>query len=296
MASYQNARNNFLLAQEQRRFLFASLGTLGALGLLLLGLWILDGLLPRELGEAAGTMKIRLGLPSAPDLPVQEEQVEAVQAPEPVVPEPVPEKEVTPSPRETPKPKEVEPVPVPAVVPKPAPPTTSVVKGQENGSSHETVFAAPGAELGRSFFVPVADYLPLPLTLGSEVSARIRKDPEALAFLERYYKGTGSEPFTIKSRVDPGLRPKIWAALLEKGYDPKKVEYRQPPAKLGPITIKFTIEASIAGAAPRLSGIKLGSSSGNAEVDEAVLYGFQSSGFYNNTDRAMQGTFTYRFD
>lgn len=296
MSTFQAQRILFLQTREKRRLIIASLVTIGTIGLVVFGLWLLDALMPRDLAEAAGTMKIRLGLPSAPDLPVQEEQVEVAQAPEPVVPEPVLEKEVTPNPSETPKPEEVEPVPVPAVVPKSAPPATSVVKGQENGNSHETVFAAPGADVGRSFFVPVADYLPLPQAITGVVSSRVKANDDVMAFMERYYEETGTGTLHLKTRVDPGLRPPIWAALRDLGYDPRSVEYRQPPAKLGAISIKFTVEAPLGGAAPRISALRLSASSGNAEVDEAVLYSFQSSSFYNNTDRALQGTFTYRFE
>lgn len=321
------------VARADRRRLGVSLGmTLGACLVLAGAAALVDWLWPREIADAVGVVRVRLGvaagidsqvphspeaveqtLPSMEDTPpAPVEPAEAVPAAEtaPVAAATLPEAadapanaapaqvaEPAPARASTPAASPAQPATTPRV-PTPVPqvqPSTNVVKGNEAGFSHETVFGSPGAEVGRNFYAPIPDYLPPPLKIPATVRDRIpaagsETVKSRQAWLDRFYTLEGST-LVLTGKVDPGLRPKLWAMLRDGGYDEAAVEWRQ--GRLGQVALKFTVEGGGAGA---IRNVRLTSSSGNPEIDEAVLFGFRNSSFYNNTAKDLNGTFTYRFD
>jgi hypothetical protein len=111
---------------------------------------------------------------------------------------------------------------------------------------------------------------------------------------ERYYQ-LENGLYRLKLRVELSNRPQMWDLLAGAGYDIQRAEYKLDN-RLGPITLRFVVSKAPVGADPEIRDIRLSSSSGNAEIDEAVIFAFKSAAFYNNTDRDIPGTFTYRFD
>ncbi|NNM66915.1 MAG: hypothetical protein HKM06_02760, partial [Spirochaetales bacterium] len=64
---------------------------------------------------------------------------------------------------------------------------------------------------------------------------------------------------------------------------------------LSPVTLHFTLSPAKAGRPPELLDVTLVSSSGDPDVDRAVVYGFRMSAFANGTGQAAKGVFTYDF-
>ena len=176
-----------------------------------------------------------------------------------------------------------------------------VVKGSETGNSMETIFQGGAGHVGRSLYVPIYLYMPLPARLFSSLVAKIpgsqdgfetaqqRKD-ELLAFYQREgssWRLTAQPPFDS--------RPRLWLSLQDAGYNLADAEYKQGNT-LTPVTLSFTLSAPHNGQPPVLLKVTLDRSSGNAAVDAAVLYGFRMSAFANGTGKDAQGLFTYNFD
>ena len=79
--------------------------------------------------------------------------------------------------------------------------------------------------------------------------------------------------------------------LEQGGYDLSRAEYKQGRL-LRPVVLSFSVVPSTG----VLEEVFLEKSCGYSELDEAVLYGFQASSYFNSTDRKIKGRFTYRFD
>ena len=176
-----------------------------------------------------------------------------------------------------------------------------VVKGSETGNSMETVFQGGAGHVGRSLYVPIYLYMPLPTRLSPSLIAKIpdsqdgfetaqqRKD-ELLAFYRReggVWRLTAQPPFDT--------RPRLWLSLQDAGYNLTDAEYKRGNT-LTPVTLSFTLSAPHNGQPPVLLKVTLDRSSGNSDVDAAVLYGFRMSAFANGTGKDAQGLFTYDFD
>ncbi|HUX39101.1 MAG TPA: hypothetical protein VMV44_14470, partial [Rectinemataceae bacterium] len=73
-----------------------------------------------------------------------------------------------------------------------------------------------------------------------------------------------------------------------------KADYKAGGA-LKPVTLSFVVTPSSPTSPPSLAAVSVTSSSGDPAVDEAVMYGFKRASFFNATDGAISGTFTYRF-
>ncbi len=82
----------------------------------------------------------------------------------------------------------------------------------------------------------------------------------------------------------------IWGYLIDAGFDYKKADYKSY-GYLRPVVITFTRSGNA-----ELLDVKQASSSGNSEVDKAVLEGFKAATFSNSSGRKIKGRFTYSFD
>ena len=81
--------------------------------------------------------------------------------------------------------------------------------------------------------------------------------------------------------------------LEAAGYDAATADFRTQK-KLSPVVIDFAVGPLTRGKA-ELVDVRLVSSSGSSEIDQAVLYGFSQASFFNNTANAVSGKFVYSF-
>ncbi len=302
-------RQAYIREQERRRSL-TSLGISFALyAAALLVLWLAGLGRELEFSEYAGPVLIRLGepegvevpAPRAPDLPEPEPQ-----APPPPPPAPAPAASVPapkPSPAATAKtaPAKASESPPPAPTPivrstegAPAGP----VRGEEHGNSHETSFEASSGRVGRSLYVPIWTYMPLPTTVDNRVYDRIPGDgfrtaSERKARFRSYYEYEGGA-WKLKSTVSLDQRQGVWLMLENGGYDIARAEYKQARA-LSPVRIRFRVGPTQGNRPPVLENAEILESSGDSGIDEAVLFGFRRASFSNDSDKSVTGRFTYRF-
>jgi hypothetical protein len=82
--------------------------------------------------------------------------------------------------------------------------------------------------------------------------------------------------------------------MLEAGgYDASNADYKTA-RRLQPVILEFAVGPE-AGIKSKLVGIRLLSSSGSSEIDEAVIYGFRRASFFNKTGNEISGKFIYSF-
>jgi outer membrane biosynthesis protein TonB len=179
------------------------------------------------------------------------------------------------------------------------------LKGSEEGNSFETNFDTGSGKIGRSLYVPIYLYMPLPKNLDKGLydampasktgleSAEIRK-----ARLRDLYDFKGTL-LTLKSDLPLGQRPSVWVMLQDAGYLPSKADYKSGRV-LKPVVIEFSVGAPVIDpqtnreTTPLLSATVV-TSSGYPEIDEAVLFGFKQAGFRNDSKGTVKGRFTYNF-
>ncbi len=294
-------------AQYRKRAQISWAISLGALLLAVLTLWFagLNHLL--RLSDTQGdAIAVKLGSPDGENLPLKVNPL-----PDPAF---VPEQAVSTESQTMPLPLSQEPTPktteskristptVPKVIPSPSKPQQQVrvVKGSETGNSMETIFQGGAGHVGRSLYVPIYLYMPLPTRLTRTLLSKIpdsqdgfetaqqRKD-ELLAF----YSRDGSE-WRLRAQPPFDTRPRLWLTLQDAGYNLADAEYKQ--GNLSPVTLSFTLSAPHNGQPPVLLKVTLEHSSGNEDVDAAVLYGFRMSAFANGTGKDAPGLFTYDFN
>ncbi len=295
------------------------------LHLLLIGGMLLFGLLFREnLEEFSGPVLVKLGEPEGADLPLPPEPVDQESIPEETQPEPLDTPEEAPVPEETSIPEEVprtlpetqnaaeqqtpvdsaetapvQPVSPPQTVEAPAAPEPVKIQGSDAGNAYETVLATDEGRVGRNLWIPISLYMPLPVNIESSVIDNIRGDslntPEDYKrLLLRYYTEDPVRDgvYLLESNVSLPERPTIWNLLENQtDYDVSQAEYKTGRT-LNPVVLTFTVNPET----NRLEDVELDRTSGYGEIDEAVLYGFQASQYYNSTDRKIKGRFTYRFN
>ncbi|MBI9098864.1 MAG: hypothetical protein JEY91_10335 [Spirochaetaceae bacterium] len=179
----------------------------------------------------------------------------------------------------------------------------TVTKGSEEGNAWETTYEASPGIVGRSFGDEIYQYMPIPQFVEKAVFDSIKDDPDLInrtadkkrSILFRYYDLFGDE-YLLKDQIQPQYdeRPQIWSILAEGGYNLKDPEYKQVVPSLRPLIITFTV--GIGSEETFLNNVQVYKSSGNSEVDEAVIYGFQKAIFSNSSDTPVKGRFTYRFE
>lgn len=173
----------------------------------------------------------------------------------------------------------------------PASPFVTKVVGNEKGNSLETVLGVGAGKSGRTLYVPIYLYMPLPKIVTDNVAVRV--SPSRRDLFMRTYKRI-NEQWVLSREVPVQDRDEIWLALEEGGYDVAKADYKEGGA-LKPVTLSFVVTPASPTSQPSLAAVSVTSSSGDPAVDEAVMYGFKRASFFNATDGAISGTFTYRF-
>lgn len=168
--------------------------------------------------------------------------------------------------------------------------TTKVV-GDEKGNSLETVLGAGQGKSGRSLYVPIYLYMPLPKKVTDSVALRV--SPQRRDLFLRTYKRI-NEVWVLSRDLPVAERDEVWLALEEGGYDVAHADYKAG-GDLKPVGLSFVVTPASPGSPPGLAAVSLTSSSGDSAVDEAVLYGFKRASFFNATDGAISGTFVYKF-
>ncbi|NLJ46817.1 MAG: hypothetical protein GX430_09680 [Treponema sp.] len=300
-------RQAYLRAEARKRSALA-LGVSAAFYLLALAaLWIFGLLRPIEYSEYAGPVLIRLGIPEGSEVPAPE----LPPAPEPV-PEAVRPPEPTPAPAASvpaPPPDQTARVPAAKVPGSPPPSPTPIVpstegavagpiKGDEHGNSHETTFDATEGRVGRSLYVPIWTFMPLPRTVEDRVYSRIQGDGFRTAVERknrfRNYYEFESPAWKLKQDVPLDLRQGIWLILESGGYDLARAEYKTGRA-LAPVQLRFRVGPAQGNRPPVLESVELVESSGDPDIDAAVLFGFSRASFSNDSDKSVTGRFTYRF-
>jgi outer membrane biosynthesis protein TonB len=167
--------------------------------------------------------------------------------------------------------------------------TASVTfKGSEMGSALATTFGASSGQVGRNLYVPIYLYMPLP----AKISAAIYGNIQAKGTFQDYYQQSGTD-CRLKSQVPLAQRGDFWAMLEAAGYDASTADYKTS-RKLSPVVIEFTV-GPMTNRKTELVDVRLVSSSGSTDVDEAVMFGFRQAAFFNKTGNAVGGKFVYSF-
>jgi outer membrane biosynthesis protein TonB len=188
--------------------------------------------------------------------------------------------------------------PAPGAVPGPE---VAVIKGSESGNSWESSFEGGSGRIGRSLYVPIVLYMPLPYevpasyyeAIPSEKSGFADADARKKTFLGYYAKE--GESYILKRPIPLADRPTFWLMLEDARYPLKRADYKKDKY-LRPVTVRFRVGSTKGGASPVLLDVELKKSSGYSDIDEAVLFGFKQAAFSNDSERAVWGTFTYAFD
>lgn len=167
------------------------------------------------------------------------------------------------------------------------------------GNSADTHFGALEDKAGQQFWTPVYLYLPLPRSVGIDLPERFKdlKEISSQASREKflkYYKKENNEWVPSVNTVPYSERAFLWIILEAAGYDPAQADYKLRKPK--PVTLRFTIGPGEGKKAAPLLKLELVSSSGNADIDEAVAYAFRMGAYFNATTEPVTGSFTYRFD
>ncbi|MDA3851659.1 MAG: cell envelope integrity protein TolA [Spirochaetaceae bacterium] len=280
-----------------------------------------------ELDLYSGTVRVTLGDPGGQDLPSIEKPEDNSQAPEesqqqeqsvepaeqisqqrPAVEDnsqerPLEQRQDTPAVQE--QLQSEQPPPRSQEAPQQAAePEARVVKGQAYGNTNELYLDSTGGQAGRNLWTPIYLYMPLPSTLPLNLPDWAMGDPELgitpdddLRVFRRYYKSSAGRWELKQSPVPLERRPEIWIVLERMGYDLSRAEYKTT-LLLQPVEIYYTISTE-----PRddgsvrtyLSDAEIKESSGFEHIDQAVLYGFSRSSYYNDSDKDLKGRFVYRF-
>jgi hypothetical protein len=161
-------------------------------------------------------------------------------------------------------------------------------RGSEMGSSLATTFGASSGQVGRNIYVPIYLYMPLP----SRIDESIYRNIQAKETFRSYYQASGSE-WVLKSQVPLPQRGDLWTMLEAAGYDASTADFRTE-RKLSPVVIQFAV-SPVSNGRVELIDLRLSSSSGSSDIDEAVIYGFRQATFFNKTDNAVEGKFEYSF-
>ncbi|OQY35173.1 MAG: hypothetical protein B6241_01330 [Spirochaetaceae bacterium 4572_59] len=287
--------------------------------LLICGILLYNLLFTEELEDFSGPVLVKLGEPAGIDLPLPPEPSDIIEVPEEPVPE-VPETPVIPETASIPTeslvsedipdkrpPSESETTssqPVLAAadpVPLPVKPEAVKIEGSENGNAHETVFSIEEGNVGRNVWIPISLFMPLPVNLEERYVHNLKGDAlntveEYKQILLRYYKesplGSGYYLETsVSDRMSYEERRTIWVMLEKAGYDLSHPEYKDNRT-LRPVVLSFSVVPGTG----LLEEVHLERSCGYSDLDDAVLYGFEASQYYNSTARKIKGRFTYRFE
>jgi hypothetical protein len=165
---------------------------------------------------------------------------------------------------------------------------TVTFRGSEMGNALATTFGASSGQVGRNIYVPVYLYMPLP----SRIDDSIYRNIQAKGTFRSYYRQSGSE-WVLISQAPLSQRGEFWTMLEAAGYDASTADFKTAQ-KLSPVVLEFAV-GPLANGRAELVDVRLVSSSGSSDVDEAVIYGFRQASFFNKTENAVGGRFIYSF-
>jgi len=169
----------------------------------------------------------------------------------------------------------------------------------EKGSASDTTLGGAQGTVGHNIYVPVYWSLPLPHSVPVSIYNDIPdlvQPPNTVIYTAQarkraftsYYEFDGTS-YRLKADVPLDQREPLWQILEDGGYNPANADYRQGRT-LMPVVIGFTVTKD-----KQLRGVEILQSSGDTEIDKAVLYGFKRASFWNKTGETVPGRFTYRF-
>jgi len=314
-------RDEWIRSRQRRRQAISWSASLGIYLVAMLVMMLFSALSIKELSDYSGPVIVRLGSPTGAE--IARPSAEPQHAAQPVVEQPVqPAATAAPVAAPAPAPK---PADKPALSSKPAPPSTTatqqpttpaaapqpaqpavVLKGSESGNSYDITVNAGSDTVGRSMYVPIWTFMPLPVELPASL---YRSIPDLTGFpgtaanrrslFETLYEKKDDNTWQLKGRTQPKYdsRRELWPMLEDAGYDVKSAEYKAGQ-RLRPVVILFKISAPGPNnnPPPKLVDFQLeGSGSGNSDIDDAVLYGFRQAAFSNSGTSSISGRFTYRF-
>lgn len=311
----------YQLKKQNRRTLISFLAAFMFHLLIVGGVLLYDYLFVEELNEFSGPVLVKLGEPEGKDIPVlPEEDAPENDVPEdtstpsqasdipdtpseaPSTPEPLPvnDNAERPAPEETldsNKPDSVdenspEESPVEAQPEQPVEPKVQIVSGEEAGNSWEYQYDS-GGRVGRSLGAEIYLYMPLPKFVPMDLFNRMEGDSYSPGtsrqdFILKYYVNLNEELSLQYEPVMDDVRA-IWDYLIDAGYDYQNADYKSD-GFLRPVVLSFSISPE-----GDLLNVEVQKSSGNSDVDQAVVEGFENAAFYNSVDREINGRFTYRF-
>jgi hypothetical protein len=166
-------------------------------------------------------------------------------------------------------------------------------RGSEYGNRYTGTFGASTGPVGQNLYVPIWMFMPLPLILDLSINQNIK----AKDTFSKYYDISGPD-WKLKSQPRIAERDGYWFTLVEAAdYDASTADYKKG-RKLQPVVLEFAVgpltkKKDMSKA--ELVDVRLVSSSGYPDIDEAVIYGFRQGAFFNKTGNAVSGTFVYRF-
>ena len=223
-------------------------------------------------------------------------------------------------PESQPTPNKVAPTAVAPAIPSPAPgegsiqpsnavvgPTSSVgsgnisLKGSEQGNSLQTSYEAGSGKIGRSLYVPIYLFMPLPQTISKSIYDAIPASKDGLLSAElrksqfRSLYDQSGDFWKLKAQPALNQRPRFWPMLSDAGYPLVSAEYKQGK-DLKPVVLEFEVGAQEGENNPRLISVKVLNSSGYEEIDEAVVFGFEQAAFFNDSEHVVRGRFSYNFE
>ncbi|TFG84373.1 MAG: hypothetical protein E4H20_03330 [Spirochaetales bacterium] len=321
-----DSRTLWLKAQDRKRTL-RSLGIVLAayavafLISLLIGLFIVH-----DVAEFSGPVMVRLGklegedvrraneapvLDTIPETPAPETPSDSVPVTETTSAAPqsasAPKAAPTAQPKTPAAPSKTAPA-VPATtssqaVSPPPPPKPVVIRGSDSGNTYDLSFEAGAGDVGRSFYVPIWVYMPVPYEVSDEIYKAI-PDQKGLpgtaeqrkATFARFYVNSGTGRWTLKGGRSPvyDARPEIWVMLEEAGYPVDSADYKADRS-LKPVSILFRVSPYRPASGVVLEDVLVEISSGYSDIDEAVLYAFSQAKFRNDGKTSISGRFTYTF-
>lgn len=175
------------------------------------------------------------------------------------------------------------------------------IKGSEQGNAFETSYESGNGKIGRSLYVPIYLFMPIPAMVAKTIYDSIPPSKDGLRTAEirkmefrSWYEPSG-DSWRLKKDPPPDQRPALWLMLRDSGYPLAKAEYKTGKA-LRPVVLTFKVGAPDASGTPSLLEVAVVSSSGYKELDDAVVFGFEQAAFFNDSPAVVTGRFTYRFD
>ncbi len=244
--------------------------------------------------------------PIVPIEPIVPESPKTQESPAPtvLVPDKIPSPNALPSkPVQTRPPTPVTPPPTaPSAVQPAASIPNIVLKGSEAGNSYDVSVMGSKDSVRRGGYEPINLFMPLPIFVPNEFYLKIPDYPKIpgtaaarkTEFETVYARQGNIWRMKIDSQPEFALRPRIWVILEDAGFDIENADYKNGK-NLRPVTLRFKVAPYTPNAGAPLQEVRISSSSGYSDIDDAVLFGFQRAKFSNTGSIAIEGSFTYRF-